>query len=358
MDYPQYTRSSPNTALTVVAVGVGALLVYALSSRSRREALLAAGNSAVQAGSRLAATSADRLHRLMPDRASELVDGLGSSGRKASARGGAATADVLHELTDRAAEVVQNILSGARDLGSQAKRAARERELAAAAEEAMDDFTPPRRSGSGSRKILAAAGIGAGLYALRHYGVVDRVREKLSSGSTTDASGAIRIERTIVINAPVEQVFDTWSNYENFPRFMSNVESVEALDGERSHWKVKGPAGVSVEWDSVTRMNRPHELSWQSEPGSTVDNQGSVSLTPDGNGTRATVRMSYCPPAGALGHAVASLFGANPEQELDEDLNRMKQFIEGQSPQGGAATSGDPLKPAQGGSGPSAWPVH
>ena len=40
--------------------------------------------------------------------------------------------------------------------------------------------------------------------------------------------------------------------------------------------------------------------------------------------------MSYRPPVGALGQAVSSLFGANPKQEFEEDLNRMKQFIEGQ----------------------------
>jgi uncharacterized membrane protein len=84
-----------------------------------------------------------------------------------------------------------------------------------------------------------------------------------------------------------------------------------------------------VEFDSVSRQQRPNELSWQSEPGSTVQNEGRVTLAPEGNGTRATVRMSYRPPAGALGQAVSSLFGANPKQEFDEDLNRMKQFIEG-----------------------------
>ena len=40
--------------------------------------------------------------------------------------------------------------------------------------------------------------------------------------------------------------------------------------------------------------------------------------------------MSFRPPVGALGQAVSSLFGANPKQEFEEDLNRMKQFIEGQ----------------------------
>lgn len=38
--------------------------------------------------------------------------------------------------------------------------------------------------------------------------------------------------------------------------------------------------------------------------------------------------MSYNPPAGAIGHVVASLFGADPKSEMDADLARMKTLIE------------------------------
>ena len=52
--------------------------------------------------------------------------------------------------------------------------------------------------------------------------------------------------------------------------------------------------------------------------------------------------MSYNPPAGALGHAVAELFGADPKHEMDDDLMRMKSFIEtGGNPRRGAARSYD-----------------
>jgi uncharacterized membrane protein len=45
-------------------------------------------------------------------------------------------------------------------------------------------------------------------------------------------------------------------------------------------------------------------------------------------GTRLDIKMSYNPPAGALGHVVAKLFGADPKTKLDEDLLRMKTFLE------------------------------
>jgi uncharacterized membrane protein len=172
--------------------------------------------------------------------------------------------------------------------------------------------------------LLAAAAVGAGLYAIQRYGGSEGVRQKLGA----DERGIISLERTIFIDAPIEHVFDTWAHHENFPRFMSTVDSVRPLGGDRFHWKVRGPAGIGVEFDSVTRGQRPNELAWESEPGSTVQNDGRVTFVPEGSGTRATVRMWYRPPAGTVGQAVSSLLGANPKQQFEEDLHRMKQFIE------------------------------
>jgi uncharacterized membrane protein len=139
----------------------------------------------------------------------------------------------------------------------------------------------------------------------------------------------VDIEKTIKIKASPETVFDIWSRYENFPYFMSHVEEVRDLGSRRSHWVVKGPAGIDMEWNSVLiESARPSFLAWKSEPGSIIENTGSVRLEPTGNGTRATVRMSYSPPAGALGEGVASLLGSDPEQELEEGLIQMRNFIE------------------------------
>jgi uncharacterized membrane protein len=320
------TRTSSNTPLLIAAVGLGALAAYALSSPRRRAALTAAGQSALDAGSRLATTSADRLQHLLPRQAQDTVSDLATTARSASGRATSAAAGTLHDALDRASDLMHEVLSRARKLPADAQRGSREqvRDAIESAEDAIDDTSAHRSSGRGV--MIAAAAIGAGLYAMQRYGASERVRQKLGA----DESGNISVEKTVFIDAPVEQVFDTWANYENFPRFMSNVRSVVPLGGDRSHWKVRGPAGVSVEFDSMMRKQRPNELAWESEPGSTVQNEGRVNLVPEGSGTRATVRMSYRPPAGALGHAVSSLLGANPKQEFDEDLNRMKQFIEGQ----------------------------
>ena len=139
----------------------------------------------------------------------------------------------------------------------------------------------------------------------------------------------IEVQKTICVAAPVEQVFAFWSDYQNFPRFMSNVREVR-VDGDRSHWVVSGPAGMPVEWDAEVMRIEPNSLiKWRSTPGSAVKQEGEVRFAPmaDG-GTRVTIQMCYLPPAGALGHAVARLLGADPKSEMDADLMRMKSMIE------------------------------
>ena len=136
-------------------------------------------------------------------------------------------------------------------------------------------------------------------------------------------------ERTIDIAASPEVVFDVWSRYENFPHFMSHVTEVRDLGQSRSHWIVQGPGGLDVEWNAVlTAAERPHRLAWRSEPDASVDHEGTVLLEPLGEGTRATVYLSWYPPAGAAGEALAVLTGTNPQSVLEDDLYRMKDFIE------------------------------
>ncbi|NHZ90496.1 hypothetical protein F2P45_15925 [Massilia sp. CCM 8733] len=143
-------------------------------------------------------------------------------------------------------------------------------------------------------------------------------------------SGMVDIVKTVSIDAAPEQVYDLWASYDNFPRFMANVAEVRDLGNRRSHWVVKGPAGSQFSFDAVlTEQVRPRRLAWRSEPGAQVGQTGSVQFEPSRGGTLATVRLSYRPPAGAVGQAVATLFGGDPEHELEEDLGRMKQLLEG-----------------------------
>lgn len=198
---------------------------------------------------------------------------------------------------------------------------------------------------TGSRGMWIAGAVGAGL--LTWYGVTRRAPLGLVAAATglgllargtsqmqparmnEATGGAFEAQKTIEIRASAETVFDVWSRYDNFPHFMSHVIEVRDLGQNRSHWIMQGPAGVDVEWDSVlTQAQRPHRLAWQSEPNSNVENQGTVILEAVPGGTRATISLTWRPPAGAAGQGIAVLLGADPERALEEDLQRMKQFIE------------------------------
>jgi uncharacterized membrane protein len=139
----------------------------------------------------------------------------------------------------------------------------------------------------------------------------------------------IKVERTITVNRPREEVYHFWRQLENLPRFMDHLESVTVLDEDRSHWVAKAPAGTKVEWDASILDEIENELiAWRSLPGSDIDNAGSVHFIPAGDGTEVRVVLRYDPPAGRVGAAVAKLLGEEPEQQVEEDLRRFKQVME------------------------------
>jgi uncharacterized membrane protein len=142
--------------------------------------------------------------------------------------------------------------------------------------------------------------------------------------------GAIPVNKSIVVNASPEELYQFWHDFENLPRFMRHLESVK-VEGERSHWVAKGPAGLTVEWDAIVTEDRPAELiAWRSLEGSEVQNSGSVRFerAPGGRGTVVHVEIDYSPPGGAVGALVAKLFGEEPEGQLQTDLRRFKQVVE------------------------------
>ncbi|HEX5575893.1 MAG TPA: SRPBCC family protein [Gemmatimonadales bacterium] len=141
----------------------------------------------------------------------------------------------------------------------------------------------------------------------------------------------IKVEKSVVVNRPAQELYRFWRNFENLPRFMDHLESVTVLDENRSHWVAKAPAGTKVEWDATIHNEIENQLiAWRSLPGADVDNAGSVHFTPSAGGAATEVRvvLSYDPPAGKLGAAVARLFGQEPSKQVEDDLRRFKQVME------------------------------
>lgn len=141
----------------------------------------------------------------------------------------------------------------------------------------------------------------------------------------------VYVERVTTVSRPIEDVYQFWKNFENFPRFMRHLESVQVTGDRRSRWCAKGPAGMRVEWEAETIRDDENEwIAWRSLEGSDVRNSGSVRFVPapGARGTEVRVRLQYTPPAGALGRGLAWLFGEEPDQQVHEDLHRFKQLME------------------------------
>jgi uncharacterized membrane protein len=153
--------------------------------------------------------------------------------------------------------------------------------------------------------------------------------DRVSPVASVARGEGIKVERSVTVNRAREDVYRFWRQLENLPRFMDHLESVTVLDENRSHWIAKAPAGTRVEWDAAIHNEIEDELiAWRSLPGSDIDNAGSVHFTPADGGTEVRVVLSYDPPAGRVGAAVAKLLGEDPGQQVEEDLRRFKQVME------------------------------
>lgn len=158
----------------------------------------------------------------------------------------------------------------------------------------------------------------------------DVLGDAVTKMRSSQGGSGIEFRKGIRINAPVEQVFAFWQNYDNFPRFMAHLKEVRDTGDGRSHWVANGPANAPVEWDAQITESRPTRvIAWESLPGSEVYNAGRVRFESVDGATRLDVFMTYNPPGGVAGNAIASLFGADPKSAMDDDLLRLKALLEG-----------------------------
>jgi uncharacterized membrane protein len=171
----------------------------------------------------------------------------------------------------------------------------------------------------------------------RHAGSNVALCKHSNEGSTaSDTSpherlnGMLHVKKSVTINRPRAEIYQFWRRLENLPRFMVHLESVTSGSGRRSHWVAAAPFG-RVEWDAEIISDVPNEMiAWRSLQGSDVANEGSVrfAAAPGDRGTEVRVEFLYEAPAGKLGAAIAKLFGEEPQQQLTDDLRRLKQVLE------------------------------
>jgi uncharacterized membrane protein len=171
--------------------------------------------------------------------------------------------------------------------------------------------------------LMAVAGGGLAYKAATEKGGVQEAMGLLNQ--------AIKVEKTVTINKPADELYRYWHNFEYLPTFMKHLKSVTVQDNKRSHWVANAPLGASVEWDAEILEDRENEfISWASVEGADVENSGFVRFKPatGDRGTEVKVVIEYSPPGGALASAIAKLFGEEPEQQIGDDLRRFKMLME------------------------------
>ncbi|HUG54679.1 MAG TPA: SRPBCC family protein [Vicinamibacteria bacterium] len=136
--------------------------------------------------------------------------------------------------------------------------------------------------------------------------------------------------KSIIVGAGVVDVFEAWSNFENFPHFMKHIKSVTKRPDGSTHWVAHGPLGKSVEWDADTTMFEPNtRIAWRSRDDSPITTSGQVTFVELGTGqTQVNVTMQWSVPSSKGGDKLAELV-ASPEKRLEEDLYRFKTYVEG-----------------------------
>ena len=141
-----------------------------------------------------------------------------------------------------------------------------------------------------------------------------------------------KIKKSIEVDAPINTVYNQWTQFEEFPRFMEGVKSVKQLDDKRLHW-VAEIGGKEKQWDArITEQVPDKKIAWQSEGGAFT--AGIVSFKTKGtNRTRIDVEMHYDPKGFVenTGDALGFVTG-----RVGGDLDRFKDFIEHRGQETGA----------------------
>ena len=176
---------------------------------------------------------------------------------------------------------------------------------------------------------LIKATSGAGLLARGVTGFCPVYDHFEIDGSKTTS---VNIRNTVIVNKPKHEVYAFWRRLENLPLFMRHLESVQEIDNRRSHWEAKIPNKmITIKWDAeIVKDDENSLLSWQSLPGSTIENAGKVEFRNalGDRGTELRIMITYRPPAGNLGTQVARLFNPMFRKMVKEDVTNFKQFIE------------------------------
>lgn len=138
---------------------------------------------------------------------------------------------------------------------------------------------------------------------------------------------------TIDVNVPVSVAYNQWTQFEEFPKFLDEVESIDQVTETLTVWNVKvGPVEKQFEAE-ITEQHPDERVAWNSTGGE-VDHAGVITFHKlSDSETRLTVQIDW-EPTGFL-EKVGSTLGAD-NHAIKKDLKNFKEYIESQGKPDGA----------------------
>ena len=132
------------------------------------------------------------------------------------------------------------------------------------------------------------------------------------------------IEKEIEVNAPVRVVYNQWTRFEEFPRFMEGVKEVRSVNGNRLFWRAE-ILGQEIEWEAEIYEHVPdHRIEWRSTSGH--PNSGAVAFAAYSiDVTKVFLSIKYEPLG--VAEKIADALGA-VSFRVEGDLRRFKKFVE------------------------------
>ena len=132
------------------------------------------------------------------------------------------------------------------------------------------------------------------------------------------------IEKSIEVNVPVRTAYNQWTQFEEFPRFMSGVKEVKQLNDRQLHWKAE-ISGLEKEWDAEIIEQTPDQrIAWTSRGG--FLNGGVVTFHRLSDARSMVMLQMWYDPQGFLENTGDALGVVS--SRIQGDLERFKEFIE------------------------------
>ena len=132
-----------------------------------------------------------------------------------------------------------------------------------------------------------------------------------------------RVEKELVVDAPVSVVYNQWTQFEEFPEFMEGVTDVRQLDYRRLYWQAE-ILGKEFDWDAEIYEQIPDtRISWRSTAG--TKSASTVHFTPQGDKTHVRLVVDYEPEG--LGENIADAM-KTVSARVENNLTSFRDFIE------------------------------